>query len=122
MWNAHVNVHVHEHVNVHVHGPGARGQGPVIMMMMMLVCVFTLARADTLRIYIILLLRGTKYVVECIEHTPTEMKTEWIASDTVSAIHSTQGNRLRYMHSSRGGDGSNILRKSLTKIRSELRG
>ena len=94
----------------------------MIMMMMMIVCVFSLARADTFRIYIILLLRGTKYVVECIEHTPTEMKTKWIASDTASAMNFAKGVRLRYMHSSKRGDGSNILRKSLTKLRSEFKG
>ena len=94
----------------------------MMMIMMMMVCVFSLARADTFRIYIILLLRGTKYVVECIEHTPTEMKTKWIASDTASAINFTKGNRLRYLHSSKRGDGSNILRKSLTKLRSEFKG
>ena len=70
----------------------------MMMIMMMMVCVFSLARADTFRIYIILLLRGTKYVVECIEHTPTEMKTKWIASDTASAIKFAKGDRLRYMH------------------------
>jgi hypothetical protein len=63
----------------------------MMRMMMMMVCVFSLARADTFRIYIILLLRGTKYVVECIEHTPTEMKTKWIASDTASATKFTKG-------------------------------
>ena len=95
----------------------------MMIMMMMMVCVFSLARADTFRIYIILLLRGTKYVVECIEHTPTEKKKVLIASDTASQTKFAKGDRLRYMHRTKRRTNkkkygiSNILRKRFTNLK-----